>query len=191
MNHIFDVAKSVHESLKATEIPHVFIGGLAVLAWGEVRVTNDVDLSVLCPFGFEEPLIDSLLRLFPNHDSTAKEFALQNRVLLVKSHTGIGIDIGLAGFPYEEEALQRARLVEIAMGVTLPVVAPEDLIVMKTFAGRPRDWLDVRTILIRQRENLDWSIVERALPELLELIAEPERWGRLVKGRDQIDAEFG
>jgi hypothetical protein len=191
LNQIFDVARSVHVSLKATEIPHVFIGGLAVLAWGEVRVTNDVDLSVLCRFGFEEPLIDTLLTLFPNHDSTAKEFALQNRVLLAKSETGIGIDIGLAGFPYEEEALGRARTVEISTGVSLPLVSPEDLIVMKTFAGRPRDWLDVRTILIRQRKTLDWSIVHRALPELLELIEEPERWDRLVGERDQITAEFG
>jgi hypothetical protein len=97
----------------------------------------------------------------------------------------------LPGTCKEEEALGRARTVEISAGVSLPVVSPEDLIVMKTFAGRPRDWLDVRTILIRQRGTLDWSVVQRALPELLELIEEPERWDRLVGERDQISAEFG
>jgi hypothetical protein len=191
MKQVFDVAHDVHERLAAASIPHVIIGGLAVLAWGEVRVTNDVDISVLCPFGLEESRIDQLLTLFPNHEIGAKEFAIQNRILPVKADNGIGIDIGIAGFPYEEEALARARSVELRAGQFLPVVGPEDLVVMKTFAGRPKDLMDVRTILIRQRKMLDWSIIEGVLPGLLELNEETERWHWLLAERDHIDTEFG
>jgi hypothetical protein len=38
-----------------------FIGGIAVLRWGEPRVTRDVDLTLLTGFGAEDSFIDALL----------------------------------------------------------------------------------------------------------------------------------
>jgi hypothetical protein len=39
------------------------------------------------------------------------------------------------------------------------------LIVLKAFADRPKDWMDIEGIMIRQGTNLDRSqIIERLLP---------------------------
>ena len=57
----------------------------------------------------------------------------------------------------------RRAAVEIA-GVTIPVATPEDLIVYKLIADRPRDRDDVLAILrtqARAGRALDWAYVER------------------------------
>ncbi len=136
-------------------------------------------------------MVDELMRIVQPRYENAVEFALTNRVVLARSESGIGVDIGLAAFPYEQAAFRRLQRVEFRDGLTLPIVGPEDLLVMKVFAGRPHDWFDVRGLLIRQFGKLDWSIVEGVLPGLLELIEEPERFDRLIAERDQIAAEFG
>lgn len=39
----------------------------------------------------------------------------------------------------------------------------EDLIVLKAFADRPKDWLDIEGILIGQAAQLDWPYVRAQL----------------------------
>ena len=41
-----------------------FIGGLALQRWGEPRYTQDVDLTLLCPFGEELAVGRALAELF-------------------------------------------------------------------------------------------------------------------------------
>jgi hypothetical protein len=59
------------------------------------------------------------------------------------------------------------------------------LIVHKVFAGRDRDWEDVRGVLARKHGQIDWTIVRHELPPLLEMKDTPEAMQRL----DQIAAE--
>jgi hypothetical protein len=77
--------------------------------------------------------------------------------------------------------INRARTVEFATGLSLRVCGPEDLIITKVFARRERDWDDVEGIVKRQRETLDWSLIQEAVTPLLETIEEPERMARLLK----------
>lgn len=41
-----------------------FIGAMAVLRWGEPRITQDVDATLLTGFGNEESFIQDLIRCF-------------------------------------------------------------------------------------------------------------------------------
>ena len=50
----------------------------------------------------------------------------------------------------------------------------EDLIVLKAFASRPQDWLDVEKVIIRQGTRLDRSLIVEELKPLVELKEEPE-----------------
>ena len=180
MTDIFDVANSAHAELERLKLPHVFIGGVALQAWGEPRLTRDVDISVWAPFGEEEPIVSQLLEAFRSRIAGALPFAIQNRVLLCETEDGIGIDIGLAAFPFEKLALERAHLIELVKGCPLPCVSAEDLVVMKVFAGRPRDWEDVKSIIERQGSRLQWDVIDDSLPELLEAIGFPERFDQLA-----------
>ncbi|MBM3508354.1 MAG: hypothetical protein FJX64_11800 [Alphaproteobacteria bacterium] len=82
-------------------------------------------------------------------------FALRSRVPLLRAGEGIGIDMALGSLPFEERCVRRASDWEMAPGAALRTCSAADLIVLKTFAGRPRDWLDLEAVLLRQRSSLD------------------------------------
>lgn len=166
-----------------------FIGGLAVQYWSEPRVTDDVDMTLLTGFGGEESFIDALLALDwvrPRRED-ARAFAVTRRVLLLQSDAGVGIDVAMAAFPFEESATSRAREVELLPGVRLRICTPEDLIVFKVFASRPLDWRDVEMTIVRQGdEAIDWEYVYHHLGPLIELKEEPELLDALEALRQKI-----
>jgi hypothetical protein len=167
-----------------------FIGGLAVQVWGEPRITRDVDASLLTRFAAESAFIDRLLTRYAPRIPDAKEFALSSRVLLLR-RDDIGIDIGLAGLPFEEQSVAESELVEFLPGCRLRVISATNLLVMKAFAARDRDWLDVRGILVRQGTKIDRSLVLERLAPLVELKEEPEIIERLERlFRDVPEREF-
>lgn len=161
--------------------PFAFIGGVAVQCWGEPRVTEDVDLTLFCGFGNETPVIQAFLERFAARIPDAAEFAEQRRVLLLKTPEGIPIDVALGGFPFEETLCRRAVLREFLPGVSLQVCRPEDLIVLKAFAGRAKDWMDVENVLIRQGDQLDWDHIWSELKPLAELKEAPEIMDQLAR----------
>lgn len=166
-----------------------FIGGIAIQRWSEPRLTKDMDITLLTGFGNEEPFIDFLLQHFESRISDARAFALQNRILLLKTAEGTGIDVALGGLPFEEEAVRRSKLLEYAPGISLRTCSAEDLLVMKAFASRPIDWNDVRGILVRQgTKNLDWSYIRRQLQPLCELKDAPEIMTQLEKLHREVAA---
>jgi len=151
-----------------------FIGGLAVQYWGEPRLTRDLDLSLLTGFGRESEFVDVLLARYSPRIEGARDFAIKRRVLLLRSDGGIGIDISLAALPYEECLIDRAVTVELLPGASLRLCSPEDLIVMKIFAGRETDVRDVRSIVVRRRKSpLDWEYIETYVRELADLKQDP------------------
>lgn len=150
------------------------IGGLAVLRWGEPRVTQDVDISVLAPWGEEAPVVDLLVEHLPVRRPDARAFALANRVLLVTSADGVPIDVGLAALPFEREALSRAREWRWTPELAFPVCTAEDLLIYKLAAGRPRDLLDVDGIVRLQWRNLDIERVRSRTRELAAMLEGPD-----------------
>ena len=61
--------------------------------------------------------------------------------------------------------------------------AAEDLLVLKAFADRPKDWLDIEGLLIRQADHLDWRYVRAQLEPLAELKDAPEIVAKLDRMR--------
>jgi len=149
---------------------YCFIGGLAVQQWGEPRLTRDVDVTILTGFGGEETYIRELLSHFTSRIERADEFALANRVLLLRTSDGIDLDISLGGLPFEESVVRRAKKIEMLPGTTFRICSPEDLIVLKAFASRAIDWHDVEGVIIRQgKANLNWGYITSNLQPLAEL----------------------
>ncbi len=187
MNPIFAAALEVQNLCRARAWPFCFIGGLAVQRWGEPRLTQDVDLTILTGFGREQEFVDPLLELLASRLPDARDFALRNRVLLVKSAGGIPIDIALGALPFEQRLVARASSWVVAEDVDLRTCGAEDLIVMKAFANRDRDWADIEGILQRCVGRLDEGLVWKEILPLLELKGERAAEGRLqtLFGRSQ------
>ncbi len=178
MNPIFAAALELQGFCSRQAWRFCFIGGVAVQRWGEPRLTQDVDLSLLTGFGGEERYVGLLLGSFAGRRSDAREFALKHRVLLLESASGIPLDVALGAMPFEERAVERASAFTLGAGVSLTTCSAEDLVVFKVFAGRERDWLDVEGIVLRQGESLDTKLIFRELEPLLELKETPEAAGR-------------
>lgn len=169
MNPIFEAALEVEIVCRTARFTFCFIGGLAVQRWGQPRMTADVDLTLITGFGGEEPYVDALLRSFPGRIAEAREFALRHRTLLLAATNGVHVDVALGAMPFEENAVRRASPFDLGDGRAVTTCSAEDLIVHKAFAGRDKDWLDVRGIVTRQGRRLDQALIWSELLPLLEL----------------------
>jgi predicted nucleotidyltransferase len=167
-------ARDVMDVLDKAGLSGCLIGGLVVQRWGQPRATTDVDFSVLAPYGDEHPVLDVLLQHFAPRRSDARAFALANRVLLLITSSGVSVDVGLAAFEFEFEALERASLWEAIPGVQLRTCAAEHLIVYKLVAARLHDLADVEGIVRRQAGRLDVECVRRWGRVFAELKDDPD-----------------
>jgi hypothetical protein len=173
MSKLYDAAVEVQTFCQQHGWRACVIGGLAVIRWGEHRATKDVDFSLLCDLGAEASRIDPLLQRFTARIPDAAEFANLNRVVLLFATNGTPIDIGLAGFPFEEEIIARATSFRFTPTVNLTTCSAEDLIVLKALAGRPHDWVDIEGVLIKNAD-LDWTYLQRKFASLAELSSDTD-----------------
>ncbi len=169
MNPLFAAACDVQAFCHRQGWRFCIIGGLAVQRWGEPRFTRDVDCAILTGFGQELVYIDELLRHFTGRLENARDFALANRVLLLANRSGVPIDISLGALPFEARVIERASLYNVSDTAAFATCSAEDLIILKAFAGRDRDWADIEGIVQRQAGRLDQDLVWRELAPLLEL----------------------
>jgi hypothetical protein len=137
MNPLFAAASAVQELCRERDWGFCFIGGLAVLRWGEPRLTRDIDLTILAGFGAEDTVVDGLFDRFEARIDDAHQFALRNRVALLKAANGVPIDVALGALDFEQRAVERASLWDVKETELLTCSA-EGLIVYKAFAGRDR-----------------------------------------------------
>lgn len=175
--HVPDLAAAAHEVLGVLDRaghPACLIGGMAVPRWGEPRATTDVDLSVLAPYGEEGAAMDTLLQHFVPRGPDPRGFALAHRVLLLRATNGVALDIALAAFPFELEALDAASSWELARDVTVRTCSAEHLIVYKLVAARSRDLTDVEGIVRRQAGSLDVDVIRRWGTVFAELKEDPD-----------------
>jgi hypothetical protein len=171
VNPIFAAALEVQDFCLSRHFHFCFIGGLALQRWGEPRLTQDVDLTVISGFGREPEYADQFLSAFAPRIPDAREFALRHRVLL--------LDVALGAMPFEERAVSRASPFVVAEGISLLTCTAEDLIVFKAFAGRGQDWIDIEGIALRQHSRLDEGLIWQELVPLLELKEDAQTGPRL------------
>jgi hypothetical protein len=165
---------------------YCFIGGLAVLRWGEPRETVDVGLTLMTGFGQEDGFISTLMASFEPRIPDAAEFARANRVLLLRASSGVGLDIALGGLAFEEGVVERASLFTYPPDIPLRTCSAEDLIVLKAFADRPKDWMDIEGVIIRQGATQDWPYIRTQLAALAELKETPGLLETLERARTRF-----
>lgn len=187
MNEVIQAASELQSVCQAEGWRFCFIGGLAQIRWGEPRETADADLALFTGFGGEQSFVRTLLRHFAARIADAESFALSRRVLLLRSGVGVGLDISLAALPYESLVIDRSTVFEYPGNVTLRICSAEDLIVLKAFAGRGQDWVDVERVIVRQAGTLDWNYIRQQLQPLTQLKDEPGILERLDLLRVQFD----
>ena len=174
MNDLLETARQLQTFCDRQRWSSCVIGGIAILRWGEARVTRDVDLTLLTGFGSEESFVSVLLSEYPARVTDPVGFARKNRVLLLKTPEGVGLDISLGALPFEECVVRNATDYSFGPGLSFRTCSAEDLVVMKLFASRPIDIVDAKGVVLRHGKHLDWVYIEEQLGPLVELKEEPE-----------------
>lgn len=147
------------------------IGGIAMIARGVPRLTQDIDIAFSGAAVEADALVGELVRVgIAPRIKDAIAFAAESQVLLVRHlDSGVDIDISRAWLPFEMEAIAGATR-ELIGGVRLPVVRPEDLVIFKAIAWRPQDQQDVQRLLTLYRDRMDLVRVRRHVAELGEAL---------------------
>ncbi len=155
MTPVLAAAVEIQEFCLARGWQFCIIGGVAVLRWGQPRTTQDVDISLLTNFGDEAQYIDPLIEAFSARISDARQFAIDHRVLLIFASNGVPLDVSLAGLPFELRVIERASFYDAAPGCKLLTASAEDLVVLKAFADRSKDWGDLEGVLSARGESFE------------------------------------
>ena len=170
MRDLFLLADEIQSFCQDRGWRFCFIGGIALQRWGEPRLTG---------FGDEAGYVDDLCQSFAGRIPDAAEFALRARVLLLQSERGIPIDISLGALPFEERVVGRATFYRFLADARLNTCSAEDLIVLKAFADRSRDWADIEGVLLRTGHRLAWETIEAELGPLCDAKKAPHILPRL------------
>jgi predicted nucleotidyltransferase len=154
----------------------VIIGGIAVGFLGKPRFTADIDAMFLLPTQ-DTPKFIELAReenIIPRIQN-AEEFARKNRILLLRHvPTETDIDVSLGILPFEEEMVERGSEKTFAnLSIRLPT--PEDLVIMKAIAHRPKDLEDIRTVA-ENYPNLDVKRIQEWVKAFGEVMETPDLW---------------
>ena len=149
-------------------------------------MTRHVDLSLFTGSGGEAEKVDALLDDYEGRIADARAFALKYRVLLIRTASGVEVDVGLAGLPFEAEMIARAADVEYEPDVVLRICSAEDLVVLKAFADRPQDRADLLGIARRRGRALELACLAERLRPLGEAKDAPE----ILDGIESLRREF-
>jgi hypothetical protein len=159
----------------------LIIGGVAASLLGKPRLTADVDVVIFLSIEDLPRLMDTAIQegLVPRIND-AYEFARRHRVLLLRHReSGINVDVSLGALPFESEAIERGKIHLIGpVAVRLPT--PEDLIIFKAVAHRPKDLLDIQAI-IESQPDLDRGHIELWVREFAQFLEMPEIWGDIAQ----------
>jgi len=172
-----DPLEALEKLLHQFDNQGVIIGGIAVSLLGEARFTEDLDAMILLSVD-EIPHFLKIAKKegFEPRIEEAEDFARRNRVLLLR-HTSsrTNIDISLGILPFEQEMVERSKVYEIDDALKIHLPTPEDLIIMKAIAHRPKDLLDIQG-LIQKHPHLDRERIQDWVTQFADLLETPELW---------------
>lgn len=137
--------------------PYAVIGAHAVNAWVEPRFTADIDVTIQLTAHSADALARRLeqagfarSRVHGIGAPSGPDF-----VRFVSKAQSLSVEFQSAKTPFQQEVIHRARAAEDGARVA----TPEDLIVLKLIADRPKDQVDL--LGLAALPGLDWPHVER------------------------------
>jgi hypothetical protein len=173
---LLEALAALTRALERSGQKFMLIGGLAVIARGVPRDTDDIDATVWAP----ELDLGQLLAVLQEEDirgriGDVEAFARRNQVLLLEHEpTRTPLEISLAWLPFEREAMARAEIL-ILGDARLPVAVAEDLVVYKVVAWRDRDRADVERLLVAHRSSINLKRVRDLVRQFAEALGELQR----------------
>ena len=163
---LFELLQKIVEVLEHLQIPYLVTGSVAAMAYGEPRLTNDIDIVA----AIEERNIADLLEAFPSdefyiNEDTAREAILHHgQFNIIHPASGLKVDIIIKqDTPFDRSRFTRVRRIYPAESYQANFAAPEDVIIKKMEyykeGGSEKHLRDITGILKISGEMVDWDYI--------------------------------
>lgn len=140
-----DKVVRLHRALERAKVPHAFGGALALAYYATPRATIDIDVNVFLTADQFEKLAAILTRIGVDTIPPASVAARDGQMRARWGRNPLDVF-----FSYDEvhEAM-RAGIRVVPFGrTTIPILAPEHLLVAKAVFNRAKDWIDIEQMLV-------------------------------------------
>ena len=172
-NHPADLPKSLQaaltemaQALDESGAAYVLIGGLAAGYRSQPRFTQDVDLLLQIPQLQLPGLLDNLRdRGFEfDTESVIREWNAEHMTVL--NYSGVRIDWLKPVLPCFQHVIDTA-IEEVWQEIPVRVATAEALILMKLISFRRQDLVDIESILVANRNELDLNWIRNELAPVI------------------------
>ena len=155
----------IFESL---HIPYLVTGSVAAMAYGEPRMTNDID--IVAAVGYEH--VEGLMAAFPEEEFYISKDAIRDAVRyqtqfnVIHPASGMKIDIIIRKkTPFNDSRFSRVRSIKTGENFETNFAAPEDIILMKMQyyrdGGSEKHLRDISGILKISDPEIDKDYIDR------------------------------
>lgn len=174
MKHVEAAARDFIAIFNRMELPYAIMGGLAVRAFGVPRPTYDVDVTIAIADDKLPALYDAVEAAgytVPEAyrrgwvDRVAEMPVIKFRIYRGVVEESVDVDLFLVETAFQREMIQRRISAEIENLGSTWIVSPEDLVLLKLVAGRPRDLGDIDDVRF-MHGALDETYLRRWAPRL-------------------------
>lgn len=163
---LYDLLAQVVETFERLRIPYLVTGSVASMAYGEPRLTNDVDVVA----GIREPDIPGLLAAFPAGDFYLSEDAIreaiqrQGQFNIIHPGSGLKVDVIVRkDTPFDRSRFARTRIVRPAESYAAVFASAEDVIIKKMEyyreGGSEKHLRDITGMLKVSRDEIDQTYI--------------------------------
>ncbi len=182
-SHLNKTLIKISQLFKKNGIPYMVIGGYAVSIYGEMRLTQDIDITL----GVDVDNFDNIIKVISDDfiivGEEPKEFANKTNVIIAVDKTNqIRVDIIFSFIPFETEAVNNAQKIKI-LNNEIKIVSVDDLLVYKLLAGRAKDIDDAKNIYSCNENSINPEKITNILRELSLYIDNNalENWNDIIK----------
>ena len=178
MTTLVEKILALSAALTAAGIDHAFGGAIALAYCTEdPRGTRDVDVNAFVPASAPEPVLTALPPGVTVPPGTADVITREGQVRLWWDDTPVDLFLDYA--PLHAQAARGCRDVPFAGG-QIRVLGPVELVLFKALFDRPKDWVDIATVVEAGAVALD-----RVREDLVALVGDDdprvERWDALIR----------
>jgi hypothetical protein len=187
MKHVEAAARDFTAIFNRMQLPYALMGGLAVRAFGVPRPTYDVDVTLAIDDDMLPALYDAVEAAgytVPEAyrrgwvDRVAEMPVIKFRIYRGTPGESVDVDLFLMQTAFQQQIIDRRIQADVDSLGTTWIVTPEDLILLKLIAGRPRDLGDIDDVRFMHGElDVDymrgWAQQLGVSQELESILARP------------------
>ncbi len=152
------------------------VGGLAIAAWGTPRATQDIDFAIA--LGGARPS-DLAKLLGGTYEEGDQDDPLRGVFRVYKLGEAQQIPIQLIMLPSVWSQVLFSHIQELELAHTLiPVVSWEALLLLKLYAGGPKDLLDAQTLFVHQQPH---ARHQEHVATMAKTVGLTEEWNTFLK----------